>query len=364
MGHNARMVAAGNSFKFDADTGKPEPNTTPRYAPMACAGVDATYCFNKLGGKTVVPGTDGSMADSEKRRHKLVGSNSSLTVNSLCQRFTQGGGGEEDDIHGQREQLELSKYDRSQSAPEGSDMRRGSGVAPQLTMKEQQQQYDQQRQLVTEVQRLRSVEEHEKRLQGELASCKEMCSAYEGQVITLTERLSLREGGHSDALSMKLESKNEELLKEIAYLKTELSRKEKNITKLKEKVKSQTVGAVLGEDPQGSQGSTGLQGSSLQTSGKSFGEEHERELAKLYQEMRVKDEQNKENNMKLEEMAKNMAALMTMRQKSSAAIKALKDECEKEKVCHRYRKFLFTPLSACPPPHSKLMLSWLERRRP
>lgn len=311
MGHNAKVVPGpGNhSYHFDVTTCKPVPKVT---APEGGA-----YCYNSGGQTAHRPCADGGHSagsqSTEVRKHKIVGGGASIPVNSLGQWMLEGEVG--------------GVYDRSHSAPEG-----GEGGAD-LSIPEQ---YNQQRLLVTEVQRLRSVEEHEKRLQNELVQCKELCSAYEGQVVTLTERLSLREGENSDAVhrklesrNLELESKNEELMKEVAHLQTELSRKVKNITILKEKVKSQTVGSVLGEAPQGSPGS---ERSSLQMTGKSFGEEHERELAKLYQEVREKDEQNKINLQKLEDMGRNLAAVMTMRQQSSAAMKALNNECEQLKV--------------------------------
>ena len=322
MGSKARAVYDHKSFEFDPKKCRPIPNKDSPYPPTTAGEGGGVYIYNQ--GRQQ---GENHPTSANACRHQIVSGCATRPSDSLGNPLRepyrsedgQGGGASSADDH----TLQQQSLDRSRSAPEGDGRR---GVSPRsrspLTLPEQ---YSQQSLLRSEVHRLLSVEEHEKRLLIELTKCKKERDDYEQQVVLLTEKLSLANFEVIDATNQenkKLREENAKLMDDVASLKSQLSRKDKNISKLKDKVKTQTVGSVLGDEQPGS----------LQPPAKSMGEDYEQELAKLYQEMKEKDQQNRENMLKLEETGRNLAALMTMRQKSSAAIKSLTEENEQLKV--------------------------------
>ena len=189
--------------------------------------------------------------------------------------------------------------------------------------------YTQQRQMASELSRLHSIEEHEKRLQKELSLCRKEKDTYEKNVISLAEQLSKKEEEMKQGTNGLL-IENERLSKaldenqgEIASLKKDLQRKEKNLKKLKEYV-SKTVQPISDEQPQSLPASPmGLQEGTVeveglkqhvqtyhfQPSGISFGATCEEELAKLHEDIAAKDELAKKQLQKFEETAANFAAI-------------------------------------------------------
>ena len=132
-------------------------------------------------------------------------------------------------------------------------------------LRSQQEEYDESRHKTTELQRLRSVEEHEKRLRVELSNCKKERNMLEGQVVQLTQELSLGEQGREE-LEMKcahlsegaqlsaegkgfgfLYEENRKLKEEVASLKRDVEKKASNMRKMKDRLKNLTQQVTSGE---------------------------------------------------------------------------------------------------------------------
>lgn len=235
----------------------------------------------------------------------------------------------------------------------------GRGLHPQAEVPVTGE-YNQQRLRDTELARLQSIEKHEVLLQNELAQCKKDKDDYESQVLQLTSRLSLYEhekpttSDKDDSLESVL-AENHHLNEEIASLRRDLLKKETNLKKMRAHVNRVTKpSVVLDEQPQSlpsasqeGEGPPGLVREELRqrphtsqlpqgtSGGRGFGAEHESQLAKLYEEMREKDELIKiqANNLeKLETTARNLTAMMTYQEKSSSTIKSLSEKCHKLEV--------------------------------
>lgn len=239
----------------------------------------------------------------------------------------------------------------------------------ELSVKEQ---YDHQRQVTTELQRLHSIEEHDKLVREELGECKKDKNCYESQVVLLTKKLSLSENEKADLWNnfTKLSEENESLLSlraentilqtGITTLEKDLVKKDINLQKLKDHVnrvtqpmsladeepRSLPSGTLEGEGVAGSEGLVVREGLKQRpqtsqfprsvSSGKSFGEEHESELAKLYQEMTMKDEvieKQAKQLGKFESTAKKLTALMVYNEKANSAMKSLSEKCGALEVC-------------------------------
>lgn len=235
----------------------------------------------------------------------------------------------------------------------------GRGLHPQAEVPVTGE-YNQQRLRDTELARLQSIEKRDILLQNELAQCKKDKDDYESQVLQLTSRLSLYEhekpttSDKDDSLESVL-AENHHLNEEIASLRRDLLKKETNLKKMRAHVNRVTKpSVVLDEQPQSlpsasqeGEGPPGLVREELRqrphtsqlpqgtSGGQSFGAEQESQLAKLYEEMREKDEliKNQAKSLeKLETTARNLTAMMTYQEKASSTIKSLSEKCQKLEV--------------------------------
>ena len=231
-----------------------------------------------------------------------------------------------------------------------------SGASQDL--RSQQEEYDESRHKTTELQRLRSVEEHEKRLQLELSSCKEERNVLEGQVVQLAQELSLGEqrvkelkvkcAQLSEGTRLSAEGEGSELLyeenrklkEEVASLKRDVERKESNVRKMKDWVKNLTQQVTLGDGPgslevegmAGSEVEEGQKQSHLLHASSSGGGSGDVEISSLRLEKDQLRQQLSSEQNRFEGMARNMTALVEARVQSSVTIKSLSEKCTKLQV--------------------------------
>ena len=232
----------------------------------------------------------------------------------------------------------------------------------------QLEEYTHQRQQTTELARLHSIEEHEKRLQKELQACKDEKNYYEEQTVVLTQQLSLKEKELKsfEHTYGELCSENERLSKlkseedpDIATLKKELQKKDKLLKKMKEHVKEMSANAAIDADEplslpasamgthEGEEVGGGVEVEGLQQqqrpatsqlpmttvtgSRRGFGEEHEKELAKLYEEMKLKDKTIETLNkqlQKLDSTGETLAALIQRNASNAKVVNTLKEKSD------------------------------------
>lgn len=305
-----RQVSTGKGAHMLLPTGQ----GTPRLA-------------NSLGG--VVPGKEG--AESAENKEQTL-------VYVLSRK--------DEEIKELKKQLELRALNEG-------------GVAQDL--QSQVEEYDEQRNKTTELKRLQSVEEHKKCLQIELSNCKQERDFYKDQVIQLTKQWSLldQEKGELELNCSRLSAEeegfgvvmeeNERLKEEVSFLNKEAQRKDSNMKKMKDRVKTLTQRVLVGEqgqpsldslDTEGVAGSEVMETEDVQkqaasSGGSGFVAEQEAELASLRQELLMKDETIQQLMLqqdKFENMAENLTAMISYREHSSASIKSLAGKCTKLKV--------------------------------
>ena len=217
-------------------------------------GVDAKRAGRAKGGATDVWKNAGDVEkrplerqeSTGKQKHRILAIGCSRAANSLGQvtsdrETAESAGGVvytdqlEGSIDGPREQEAVR---RSQTAG-GRTLGGGVGVGGAT----QQEEYTQLRVVNTELQRLHSIEEHEKRAQQELIQCKQEKSEYEGQVMELTKRLSLFEGKVGER-SSRASGVSGQLEAEVIRLQLEVRKKDETIAKQNRQLSK--LGSVAG----------------------------------------------------------------------------------------------------------------------
>ena len=302
-----------------------------------------------------------------RRRHLLTGQNVSKDVTSLGERraYQQEEYSSDGEIAALRAELankdaQLMELSRKGGRPEGRQVEHDP-----LAMGNQY------RQMMEDCHRLQKVEEEAKKLREELETSRREKEDRESQMMQLTMRLSVYEQAGEEGRGPRATSEVDSaaLTEQIATLTRELQRSEANVKKLKDHVNRVTRPTDVGEG--GGEGlavvKEGLRQrphtSELRKT-PSYGAEHERQLASLYEDAKQKDELITQQARELEELrglekkkvvelyqeikekdvtiekqveksetvTKNMAALITYNQTANTTIKSLKEKCNQLEV--------------------------------
>ena len=308
-----------------------------------------------------------------RRRHLLTGQNVSKDVTSLGERqaYQQEEYSSDGEIAALRAELankdaQLMELSRKGGRPEDRQVEHDP-----LAMGNQY------RQMMEDCHQLRETAKEAKKLKKDLEECRREKADRETQVMQLTTRLSLYEQSGEEGRGPRATSEvnTAALTERITTLTRELQRSEANVKKLKDHVNRVTRPTEVGEG--GGEGLAVVKEGLRQrphTSEirkapvQSFGADHERQLASLYEDAKQKDElitqqareleelrglekkkvvelyqEIKERDEKietmtnqlgkLEDISRKFAAVWALNEQSSSAIKSLSDKCERLQVC-------------------------------